>query len=148
MDGSIPQKFWESRKNAYAFNEYKVVDEDGEEFIEQGIQKRIGLTPEQWVIVKEMQELVKQAKEAGIKFLWDRDYCGTVKAMNMQHVCDLGYDIMATDGGSLVNFNDCCFASTDIEFFDYNGDDPCYSISLLPTEREKKLWQKAHPENK
>ena len=71
LDGCLPDKFWESREDAYGFNEYKITDSDGEEFVEEGAYKRLMLTPEQWQIVNQIRDLYNKAVDAGIKFLWD-----------------------------------------------------------------------------
>jgi len=142
VDGSLPEKYWESKKDAFGFNEYKVIDKDGEEFIEEGLQKRIMLTPEQWAIVNEIKELAKKAKDAGIKFIWDRDSCGTVKALNMQNVEDYGYEVEAFEGGQLFPFKNAIFADTEFGFYDYCGCDNMDRLAMKPTPREKKIWLK------
>lgn len=146
LDGSIPDKFWESRKDAYDCNEYKIVDEDGEVFIEEGFQKRLDLTTEQRAIFKEIKELLNKAKSAGIKLLWDRDNSGCIEAINMQNVQEIGYDIMATDGGQLIPLKEVIKSATETYFYDYCGCDCCDSVALKPTERQKKLYLKEHPE--
>lgn len=140
--GSLPDKYWESKKDAFSCNEYKVIDSDGDEFIEQGVQMRLSLTKEQWAIVNEMKALYKKAIDSGIKFVWDRDNCDSLKAINMQNVAEYGYDIEAHEGGQLVPFNDVMFAETEICFYDYCGCDHSDSFALKPTEREKKIWLK------
>lgn len=140
--GSLPEKYWESKKDAFSCNEYKVIDNDGEEFIEQGVQMRLSLTKDQWEIVNEMKALYKKAIDSGIKFMWDRDNCDSLKAVNMKNVAGYGYDIEAVDGGQLVPFNYVMFADTEICFYDYCGCDGGDSIALKPTEREKKIYLK------
>lgn len=141
-DGCLPEKYWESKEDAFSFNEYKVVDEDGEEFIEQGLQKRVGLTTEQWAIIKEMQELFKKAKDSDIKFLWNRDNCGNLEAINMANAYEIGYEVESFEGGRCVSLKDVYVADTGICFYDYCGCDSSDAISLKPTEREKKIWLK------
>lgn len=145
INGSIPEKFWESRSDAYAFNEYKVIDQDGDEFVEQGYMKRLMLTPEQWEIVNQMRDIVKRAKDANIKFFFDRDRCDSIKAINMENVDDIGYDISSENGGDTINFYNVAFADTDLNVFDYNGEDDCYHFALNPTPRQKKEWLKNNP---
>ena len=40
----------------------KTIDDDGEEFIEQGIQKRLNPTKKQWDALKKLKELIIQVK--------------------------------------------------------------------------------------
>lgn len=147
LDGCLPEKFWESREDAYGFNEYKIIDSDGEEFIEEGAYKRLALNPEQWKIVNQMRDLYKKATDAGIKFLWDRDNCGEIEAINMENVKDYGYDAESNDGGDLVRFKKVPFASTGFCFYDYCGCDDGDAFVLNPTPRQKKEWLKTHPES-
>lgn len=148
IDGSIPEKFWESQKDAYDYNEYKVIDQDGEEFIEQGNGKRLLPNKEQWEIIYQLRDLVKKAKEANLKFLFDRDYCGTIKVLNMENVDDIGYDIESEVGGTTIGFSEMPVIDTELNVFDYNGEEnSCYHILLNPTPRQRKEWLKAHPEN-
>ena len=147
LDGCLPDKFWESREDAYGFNEYKITDNDGEEFVEEGAYKRLMLTPEQWQIVNQIRDLYDKAVDAGIKFLWDRDNCGNIEAVNMANVNDYGYEAGSVDGGSLVRFNKIPFANTGISIYDYNGCEDEYVFALNPTPRQKKEWLKTHPES-
>ena len=143
-DGNIPQKFWENRNDAYSFNEYQITDSDGEVYTEEGIQKRIELTPPQWVIIKQMTALFEKAKSAGIKFVWDREYQGNVKAFNLANVHECGYDIAAFEGGDIIPFHKACFADTGINFYDFVSEsEDC--IALNPTARQKKEWLKSQP---
>lgn len=147
LDGCLPEKFWESREDAYGFNEYKITDSDGEEFVVEGVYKRLMLTPEQWQIVNQMRYLYNKAKEAGVKFLWDRDGCDNIKAVNMANVTDFGYETESVDGGDLVSFNNVPFADTGIAFYDYNACEDQYAFALIPTPRQKKEWLKANPQS-
>lgn len=146
-DGNIPKNFWENRKDAYSFNEYQITDDDGEVFTEEGIQKRINLTPPQWVIIKQMATLFEKAKDAGIKFVWNRDHQGNVKAFNVDNVHDYGYDIEPFEGGETIPFRDACLADTGISFYDFVSEQ-ADCIALNPTARQKKAWLKEQPSNK
>lgn len=147
LNGSIPEKFWESQKDAYDFNEYTVIDSDGEEFIEQGKGKRLLPNKEQWQIIYQLRDLVKKAKEANLKFLFDRDYAGTIKVLNMENVDDMGYDIESEVGGTTIGFSEMPVIDTELDVFDYNGEESFYHIALNPTPRQRKEWLKAHPDN-
>ena len=143
-DGNIPVKIWETRADAYACNEYQITDSDGEVFTEEGFQKRLGLTPAQWVILKQMKVLFDKATDAGIRFIWDREYAGNIKAVNLLNVHDYGYDQQAFQGGDNIQFKQVVFADTGINFYDYNSDDADReTFALNPTARQQKEWLKA-----
>ena len=146
VEGQLPEKYWESRDDAYSCNEYKVVDSDGEEFIEQGISKRLNLTPEQWEIMHTLTDTFKKAKDAGIKLVWDREYLGTIKAFNMSYVSDIEWQGESDRGSDVISIRDVCFADTEICFYDYNGSDSDDRIILKPTARQLKEWKKSHPD--
>lgn len=146
VDGSLPEKFWESRKDAYAFNEYEIIDADGEKFTEQGYMKRLSLTPEQWEIFNRMKSIIKEARDAKIKFFFDRDYCGSIKAVNMTDVVGYGYDTDSYDGGEVVMFKDVLFADTEMDVYDHTNEDE-YAFALAATPRQRKEWLKTHPES-
>jgi hypothetical protein len=144
-DGSLPAKFWESREDAFACNEYQVTDSDGEVFVEQGYQMRLLPTPAQWVIIKQMRALFEKAKEAGLYFVWDRAYCGNLKAVNYQNVYTFDYDAENFEGGDLIPVNKAALADTGIDFYDYCGDESDrYAFALNPMARQKKEWLKNH----
>ena len=143
-DGNIPVKIWETRSDAYACNEYQITDSDGEVFTEEGFQKRLGPTPAQWVVIKQMKVLFDKAKALGLRFMWDRECGGNLKAVNYENVHVFEYDAQAFEGGDLVQVNNLAFADTGIDFFDYCGDEgDRYKFALNPTARQKKEWLKA-----
>ena len=147
-DEHLPDHFWKSREEAFRYNEYKVVDDDGEEFIEQGFQKRLALTDEQKAIVAELKAVFDKARNADIGFLWDRDNCGNIEAYNAQDVEEYGYDMGAFEGGDIVSMSDVTFEDTHIDFYDYNGCDGCCQFAMKPSARQQKAWKKAHPDTK
>ncbi len=145
-DGNIPQKFWENRSDAYSFNEYQITDNDGEVYTEEGIQKRIMLTPPQWVIIKQMTALFEKAQKEGIKFVWNRDYNDNVKAFNLANVYEYGYDVEAFEGGDIIPIHKAALVDTGISFYDFTSED-ADCIALNPTARQKKEWLKSQPNN-
>lgn len=144
VDGSLPERFWENRKDAYSFNEYKVVDEDGEEFVERGVNLRLMLNDEQYDIIKTLKATFKQAVDAGVKFLWDRDNLGHVMAYNGTEVVQFGYDIADSRMGCgvVVKVDEMIPCDTGIHFYDYNGCDENDYIELKATPREQKRYDK------
>ncbi len=152
VDGHLPEKFYESRTDAYSFNEYKVIDADGEEFIEQGITKRLTFNPKQLEIFKTMKETLKKAKEANILFVWDRDNLGEVQAFNGENVSDIqwGEEAESDKGGDMIQIKNATIYNTEFSFHDYcgcDGDSSDYII-FKPTDRQLKQWKKEHPDCK
>lgn len=146
IDGSIPNVFYKSREAAFSFNEYKVVDEDGEEFLERGHGLRLQLTDEQKSIVEEMREAFRKAKEAGVRFIWDRENCGDIQAYNGNEVAEFGYDdgYLTKDGDKVEIGENIKLHSTGIDFYDYNTCDD-YVFVLKKTPLQEKKWKKNHP---
>lgn len=145
IDGHLPENFWRTREEAIRYNEFKVVDEDGDVFIEQGIQKRLALTDKQQAIVDKISKLFKQAYGANIKFAWDRNYGGYLQAFNGEQVHDFGYD--ADQGvipGDEKPLDEVVFTNTNICFSDYCSDENEYVICMKPTARQEKAWKKTH----
>lgn len=146
-DGHLPEKCWGTRNEAFLYNEYKVVDEDGEEFIEQGVQKRLALTDEQQKIVDELNAVFKKALEANIGFLWDREDCECVEVYNRDNVYEFNYEVKTHEGGDNFHIRDINPIKTDICFYDYCSSDD-YRFAMKPTPRQQKAWKKAHPDSK
>ena len=150
IDGELPENNYDNREDALSFNEYKVIDDDGEEFIEQGIQKRLAPTKKQWDALKKLKEAYEECKNLGLRFFWDRDYNGEVKCINGENICDFGYehDFEHENGAEEVKMNDVVFANTGINFYDYNSEDSCYGIAMKATPRQTKQWEREHPNGK
>ena len=150
IDGELPADNYDSREEALSFNEYKVIDDDGEEFIEQGIQKRLAPTKKQFDALKKLKEAFEECKNLGLKFFWDRDYNGEVKCINGENICGFGYehDFEHENGAEEVMMNDVVFASTGISFYDYDSDDSSYGIAMKATPRQTKQWKRKHPNGK
>lgn len=147
LDGHLPEKFWDTREKAFRYNEYKVVDDDGEVFIEQGIQKRLALTEEQKAIVDELSELFKKAANANIAFICDRYYDDSLRAFNGEYVVDYGYEAGHGDiEGDEIPFNELEFARTGASLYGYNSEEDEYRICMKPTARQVKKWKKDHPD--
>ncbi len=147
IDGSIPDVYYKSREEAFSFNEYKVVDEDGDEFLERGNNLRLKLTDEQKTIVEELRRCFHKAQQAGVNFIWDREYCGSIEAYNGNEVADFGYnDGGLTEDGDNVDIGEVETYNTGIDFYDYNSCDD-YSFVFKKTPRQLKAWKKSHPED-
>lgn len=148
VDGSIPDVYYRSREDAFSFNEYKVVDEDGEEFLERGNNLRLKLTDEQKAIVEELRRCFHKAQQAGVNFIWDRENCGCIEAYNGNEVADFGYDdgCLAEDGDKVDIDENIETYNTGIDFYDFNSCDE-YAFVFKKTPRQLKAWKKSHPED-
>jgi hypothetical protein len=145
--GQLPDKYWESKSDVYRWNPYRIIDEDGDEFVEQGADMRLKPTPHQAEALKNLRDAFKKALDAGLAFLWDRCDSGNLKAYNTADVIDFDWEATAEKGGTLVHPNDVALADTGIGFYDYCGDDNEFRFALKPTERQLKQWAKDHPED-
>lgn len=146
VDGSLPDRYWQTREEAFSYNEYKVVDEDGEEFVEQGINMRLMPTKEQQGLLDNLRAAFKAAYDAGLSFVWDRDRCDNIKVYNRTNVEDFGYDVEAVRNGDLVNVEGANLVDTGIRFYDYCGCDGDTNFAMRPTPRQEKKWMKNHPQ--
>ena len=150
IDGELPANNYDCREDALSFNEYKVIDDDGEEFVEQGIQKRLAPTKKQWDALKKLKEAYEECRNLGLRFFWDRDYNGNVQCINGEHICDFGYehDFRHENGAEEVRMDYVVFADTGISFYDYDSNDSCYGIAMKATPRQTKQWEREHPDGK
>ena len=150
IDGELPANNYDCREDALSFNEYKVIDDDGEEFIEQGIQKRLAPTKKQWDALKKLKEAFEECRNLGLRFFWDRDYNGDVQCINGEHICDFGYehDFKHENGAEEVMMSNVVFANTGISFYDFGSEDPFYGIAMKATPRQTKQWGREHPDGK
>lgn len=146
-DGQLPENFWKSKYDVYRFNEYRIIDEDGDEFIEKGVDLRLKPTTEQFAALKALKDAFEKAKTAGLAFLWDRECCGNIKAYNTADVEDFDYCAVSEKGGTIIEPDNVALTDTGIDFFDYIGNDD-YCFALKPTARQLKQWAKEHPDAK
>lgn len=146
-NGSLPDMYWSSHKKTVDNNEYKIVDEDGDEFVEKGTQLRLTPTKEQLDALYQLDKAFKAANDAGLVFVWDREMCGMVKAYNGNEVTQMRCNLLPSDGGgTVIPIHDVDFVSTNISFYDYLGYDCEDKLELKPTPRQLKQWKKEHPD--
>ena len=119
-------KWYRSREECLRWNEYKVVDENGERTVK-GEYLKLQLTDKQKEAFNNLQAAFKAAEAAGIAFTWD-NVDDTIHAFNTNEMDDyfstdeydegrfhLGYEEL--DALPLLNFNsqfvndDCCGVS-------------------------------------
>lgn len=148
VEGTLPEKFWESREMAFGFNTYKITDTDGEVFEEDGIHKRLCVTPEQIEILKELKEAFKKATDAGIGFVFDKANDRALNAYNALNIRRFDYDPHSFEGGDVVYVENAILYTTNIDFRSYYSDDPDVGFVMEPTAYQHKQWLKQNPENK
>lgn len=102
-DSAIPDSVetYRSRQEAYNFNTYKVVDENGVESERVGCNRLLFLDDDQKALVKQFEALVTKMENSGIYMVMD--CCENIQAFNIRKVKDyaMAYDIneMPTDDG-------------------------------------------------
>lgn len=142
---NLPKKYWFSREDVIRNSEHKIVDEDGEVFVERGINLRLALTDEQKKILEELEAVFKKAKDAGIGFLFDRESCGYLEVYNANEVDEIEYySKQEYKKGNLVNMCDTTIPETSISAYDYCSSDN-YQFVMKPTPRQLKEWKRDHP---
>ena len=75
-DGEVVEEitnWYSSREECLAFNEYKVVEEDGTEHTVVGEMKRLSLTKEQEKLIEKLKDAIKAVKDANIRVIWDSE---------------------------------------------------------------------------
>ena len=146
-DKNLPEKYWFSRTEAISNNEYKIVDEDGEAFVERGVNLRLALTDEQKKILEELEAVFKKAKDAGIGFLFDRECCGNLEVYNANEVTEIEYCSKPEfHKGDLVDIDCKSLHASSISVYDYCGSDS-YQFVMKPTPRQLKEWKRNHPDD-
>lgn len=144
-DKNLPEKYWFSRTEAIRNNEYKIVDKDGEAFVERGVNLRLALTDEQKKILEELEAVFKKAEDAGIGFLFDRECSGNLEVYNANEVDDIEYCSKPEfHKGDLVDIDCISLHTSSLNAYDYCGSDS-YQFVMKPTPRQLKEWKRDHP---
>lgn len=140
--GDLPEKYWSSKAETYKWNEYKLIDEDGDEFVEKSAEIRLAPTPSQQDILKTLADSFKLAAAAGLMIFFDHD-SSSLKAFNTQ---DIVTDVPNAEDidlcGSRIYLNEVILSNVDANVCDIHI---CDAIRLKPTERQLKAYKKAHP---
>ncbi len=146
-DKNLPEKYWFSREDAIRNNEHKIVDNDGEVFVERGVNLRLALTDEQKKILEELEAVFKKAEDAGIGFLFDRECSGNLEVYNANEVADIEYcSKQEFHKGDLVGIDCISLHTSSISVYDYCGSDS-YQFVMKPTPRQLKEWKRNHPDD-
>lgn len=140
-DGDLPEKYWSSKAEAYKWNEYKLIDEDGDEFVEQSAEIRLAPTAEQKNILDTLKKSFEIAADAGIILFVNSN--GLLQAFNSANVV-----ANTVDADDSMLCGDVITLSS-VELSDAGVILPinCGSTRLMlkPTERQLKAYKKAHP---
>jgi len=84
----LPEKCYNDIKEACAGNIVRIVDNNGVETEKVGVNLLLRLNDEQRVILNDIENVYKKAKDAGIVFFYDTDY-DRVYAVNKRNVEDI-----------------------------------------------------------
>lgn len=140
-DGDLPEKYWSSKAEVYKWNEYKLIDEDGDEFVEKSAEIRLAPTTTQSDILDTLKNSFELAAAAGLIIFVSPN--GTLKAFNTENVvtnsagasmADLCGDQVLLDSVELAN------VGVTLQVNNYDA-----RLLLKPTERQLKAYKKAHP---
>jgi len=138
-NGDLPEKYWPSKAETYKWNEYKLVDEDGDEFVEQSVEMRLAPTPEQKKAIKAITDAFQAAHDAGLYAFVDNDCM--VKVFNANNVVLETTDDKAMLCGDYAHLSNVQLSDVDVKL-PIGG----IGIKLKPTERQLKAYKKAHPD--
>lgn len=140
-DGDLPEKYWSSKAEVYKWNEYKLIDEDGDEFVEKSAEIRLAPSTTQSDILDTLKNSFELAAAAGLIIFVSPN--GTLKAFNTENVvtnsagasmADLCGDQVLLDSVELAN------VGVTLQVNNYDA-----RLLLKPTERQLKAYKKAHP---
>lgn len=140
-DGVMPAAYWASKADAYKWNEYKLIDEDGDEFTERGAEMRLAPTSNQQDILKTLFESFKIAADAGILLFVDLN--GNIKAINTADVVTNTKDADPSMlCGDVVTLSSVEVTDVNVSLPINNG---AVRIMLKPSDRQLKAYKKQHP---
>lgn len=121
-------KFYLTKDDALAFNTIEVHREDGTTETIGGEWNEAMPTPEQQVLIDQLQDLFAKMKEAKVGIAFDRDNC-TFEAYN----ADKAY--IEYDGSDVSNLNGWHLPTIKgANVYDYNGDESLYHVHLYSKE--------------
>lgn len=84
----IPEKHYESRADAFKFNDYKVVEADGTRRVVRSLYQAMQLNEEQKALIEEQKALLERMKSAGIRLIfdneWDKYYAINVNEIDLE----------------------------------------------------------------
>lgn len=140
-DGTLPDNYWSNKADAYNWNAYKFIDEDGDEFVEKSDDLRLAPTDAQKAAINGIANAFAKACDAGLMVFVDSD--GSLKAFNLD---DIVTDRKNAEPSMLCGSS---FYLGDVHVTDVNvglhiGNDATFLFK--PTDRQLKQWKKNHPD--
>lgn len=140
-NGDLPEKYWSSKAEVYKWNEYKLIDEDGDEFVEKSAEIRLAPSTTQSDILDTLKNSFELAAAAGLIIFVSPN--GTLKAFNTENVVTNAADAGKADlCGDQVLLDSVELANVGVTLQVNNYD---ARLLLKPTERQLKAYKKAHP---
>ena len=112
-----------SSEHVYKYNDYRFIDEYGEETVREAPLKRLMLDDDQKALAGKLQSLIDQCKEAGMTIYWSNaDY--TLNAVNVRRVERIEYDPCVDEEKEEAHyFDDSRAAHTFKNVTDLNSED-------------------------
>lgn len=140
--GTMPDDYWSSKADAYKWNGYKLIDEDGDEFVEQSAEIRLAPTSTQKDIIDTLKKSFKTAAAAGLIVFVNSD--GLLQVFNSENVVSNTKDA----DKSMLCGDTVCLANVELSNVDVKLPVNAGGVSILlkPTERQLKAYKKAHPD--
>lgn len=140
-NGDLPEKYWSSKAEAYKWNEYKLIDEDGDEFVEQSAEIRLAPVGAQKKAIKAITDAFKAATDAGLIVFVNSD--GLLQVFNTENVVTSTKDVdKSMLCGDVITLDSVELSNVDVRL-PINGG--ATRLLLKPTERQLKAYKKAHP---
>ena len=118
----IPESYLSS-EDVYMYNDYRFVDCDGEEHVQEGVYKRLFLEPDQKALAEKLQAVIDECREAKMCIYWSNaDY--TLNAVNVRRVEKLEYDpCYDEETEEALYFDDSRCSHVFSHVTDYNSED-------------------------
>ena len=138
-NGDLPEKYWSSKAEAYKWNEYKLIDEDGDEFVEKSAEIRLAPVGAQKKALKAITDAFKMAHDAGLCTFVDTN--GVIRVFNSNSVV-----MEPTDDKSMLCGDNVHLDNVELSDVDVKMSIGGVHVLLKPTERQLKAYRKAHPD--
>ena len=132
-NGNSLTDYYPDRETCLRWNEYKVVDGDGERTV-RGEYLRLKLTPKQEALVNDITTAIEKARAAGVEFIWnaDQDELYSFNGLECESI-----DNESVDSREPASYANCfSFAGfieplSDIAFKKYYTNDCDYGLSII-----------------
>ena len=123
-NGEIPEPY-SSSEDVHNFNDYRFIDENGDEQVREGVLRRLLLEPDQKELAGKLQAVLDECKAAGMCIYWSNaDY--TLNAVNTRKVQRIEYDpCVDEETEEAIYFDDSRASTVFKNVTDYNSEDGC-----------------------